>query len=98
MHSHYKSTQLNRNKYEVVTNNPLNANEKEMTESEKAKQLAAFACAEENIRSGMLVGVGSGSTIKYLILWLKQKCDEGSLTDIKCVPTSFQVIIVLLRD
>ena len=62
----------------------------DISQQDPVKKAAAFACAEENIENGMRLGIGSGSTIKYLILWLKHKCEDGTLTNIQCVPTSFQ--------
>eukprot|EP01133_Synstelium_polycarpum_P007394 gene7394-8642_t len=52
---------------------------------EKAKKLAGYKAVEENLKSGMRVGIGSGSTIKYVVDRIK----ELGL-DVTCVPTSFQ--------
>lgn len=38
----------------------------------------------------MRLGIGSGSTIKFLIDWLKEKVANGELKDIRCIPTSYQ--------
>lgn len=98
LHSHLSQvSNINNNKqqYSCVTRNSLMDNQQQLSGIEAAKRAAAFACAAENIQSGMRLGVGSGSTIKYLIQWLKQKCDEGILANIQCVPTSFQVYIFL---
>lgn len=62
---------------------------------DKAKQGAAYACADEHIRSGMRIGVGSGTTAKFLVDWIHEKHSSGVLKDITCVPTSFQVSLVL---
>ena len=58
---------------------------------ERAKKVAAFACGEVHIKSGMKIGVGSGSTVKYLVEFLKERYQQKALKDITCVPTSFMV-------
>ena len=63
----------------------------QLSPSERAKQFAAYACAEAEIRSGMSLGIGSGSTIKYFVDWLYDKYSKGEFSRIKCVPTSYQV-------
>ncbi|CAB3409559.1 unnamed protein product [Caenorhabditis bovis] len=57
---------------------------------EQSKKLAAFACGEKYVRSGCLLGVGSGSTVKYLVDYLGESYKNGKLTDIMCIPTSQQ--------
>jgi ribose 5-phosphate isomerase A len=63
----------------------------QLTPVDKAKQSAAYACADEHIRSGMRIGVGSGSTAKFLVDWIHERYSTGAIKDIICVPTSFQV-------
>ncbi|TKR64679.1 hypothetical protein L596_025169 [Steinernema carpocapsae] len=63
-----------------------------MSEIEKAKKHAAFQCASENVASGAKIGVGSGSTVKYFVQYLKENYAEKKLADIVCVPTSFQKV------
>ena len=56
---------------------------------ESAKRVAARAAVDEYVKSGMVVGVGSGSTIVYGIQRLAERYHfEG--VDMVCVPTSFQ--------
>ncbi len=55
---------------------------------EKAKQLAAFQAVDDFVRDGMIVGVGSGSTIVYAVDRLSAKAKEG--LRMTCIPTSFQ--------
>jgi len=66
------------------------SNPSDLSPTERSKHYAAYACAEAEIRSGMNLGVGSGSTIKYLIDWLHEKCTNGQINYINCVPTSYQ--------
>jgi len=61
-----------------------------MSPAEVAKRYAAYACGDAQIRSGMRLGIGSGSTVRYLIEWLEEKVNSGQLKDIQCVPTSYQ--------
>jgi len=56
---------------------------------ERAKKAAAFACGEVHIKSGMKIGVGSGSTVRYLVEFLKERYQQKALKDIVCVSTSF---------
>uniref|UniRef100_A0A0K0DVH5 ribose-5-phosphate isomerase n=1 Tax=Strongyloides stercoralis TaxID=6248 RepID=A0A0K0DVH5_STRER len=56
---------------------------------EAGKEAAAKGCALAHIHDGCKIGVGSGSTVKYLVDFLKNKVSSGELKDIKCVPTSF---------
>ncbi|HHX45339.1 MAG TPA: ribose-5-phosphate isomerase RpiA [Chloroflexi bacterium] len=44
--------------------------------------------AAEYVRSGMVVGLGSGSTAKYATLRLAERLRQGDLRDIVAVPTS----------
>jgi len=53
------------------------------------KELVADAAAQK-VESGMLLGLGSGSTAAILIERLGRRCRDGELTDITGVPTSFQ--------
>ncbi|CAI2347620.1 unnamed protein product [Caenorhabditis sp. 36 PRJEB53466] len=63
--------------------------EAELAPIEQAKKTAAYACGEKYVSSGCRLGVGSGSTVKYLVEYLKQAFQTGNLRDIVCVPTSF---------
>jgi len=59
-----------------------------MTKNE-LKKLAAQKSLEE-IRSGMVIGLGSGSTFKYALEMIAQKIKSGELKDIKGVPSSIE--------
>ncbi|HBH73367.1 MAG TPA: ribose 5-phosphate isomerase A, partial [Synechococcales bacterium UBA10510] len=56
---------------------------------DQMKQAVAEA-ATEQIRSGMVVGLGSGSTAALMIRSLGAKLQSGELQDITGVTTSFQ--------
>ncbi|MCU0547381.1 MAG: ribose-5-phosphate isomerase RpiA [Oscillatoriaceae cyanobacterium Prado104] len=53
------------------------------------KQLVGFAAADR-VKSGTIVGLGTGSTTAYTIQALGDRLKSGALKDIKGVPTSFQ--------
>lgn len=46
--------------------------------------------AAERVQSGMVVGLGTGSTTAYTIEYLGERLKQGEIKDIKGVPTSFQ--------
>lgn len=54
--------------------------------SELKKAAAIFAVTF--IRSGMSVGLGTGSTAVFAIEEISRKINEGLLTDLKCIPSS----------
>jgi ribose 5-phosphate isomerase A len=56
---------------------------------EEAKRRAAYAAIDENVRDGMAIGIGSGSTIVYAVERLAARVKSESLK-VLCVPTSFQ--------
>ena len=58
-----------------------------MTDREAAKRQAAEQ-AIQHIQSGMLLGIGTGSTAKYLIVGLAERLRDGRLHDVVGVPTS----------
>ena len=55
-----------------------------------AKRKAAEQAVEENIRDGMKIGIGSGTTIVYVVEKLAKLYNSDELDEIICVPTSFQ--------
>lgn len=50
--------------------------------------------AAQAVESGMILGLGSGSTAALLIEELGRRWQSGDLTDIKAVPTSFQASVL----
>ena len=59
------------------------------TSVELGKKNAAYRAVEENIKNGMILGIGSGSTVVYAVEKLKMLISEKKLS-VKCIPTSFQ--------
>ena len=60
-----------------------------MTDAESFKRLAA-AEAVAQVESGMVLGLGSGSTVAHFLELLGQKLDQGALRDIVGVPSSIR--------
>jgi len=60
-----------------------------MSTIEDAKKLAGYSAVNEWVKDGMIVGVGSGSTVVYVVERLVQRVKEEKL-NVVCVPTSFQ--------
>lgn len=56
---------------------------------DQMKELVAQE-ASKRVESGMILGLGSGSTAALLIQDLGRRWEAGEITDIKGVPTSFQ--------
>jgi ribose 5-phosphate isomerase A len=62
-----------------------------MTEDliEIGKKNAAIKAVEENVRKGMVLGIGSGSTVVYAVKQIA-KLNKINNLNLKCIPTSFQ--------
>lgn len=56
---------------------------------ELGKKNAAFKAVEENVKEGMILGIGSGSTIVYAVEKIAEINKKKDLK-LKCIPTSFQ--------
>ncbi len=54
---------------------------------DRLKKLAAEKAVEE-ISSGMIVGLGSGSTVQFALEKISEKIKSGELKNIRCVPSS----------
>ncbi len=57
------------------------------------KQAVAQAAAKE-VKSGMVVGLGTGSTTAFVIEYLGNRLKSGELTDVVGIPTSFQASVL----
>ena len=63
----------------------------------EAKKRAATE-AVKNVKQGMVLGLGSGSTAAYAVNLIGLKIANKELTDIKGVPTSFQIVGEALKN
>jgi len=61
----------------------------ELSSIDQAKKIAACRAVGEYVKNNMVVGVGSGSTVVYVVERLVKKIQDENL-DIVCVATSFQ--------
>lgn len=58
------------------------------TSTQNLKQLVGYKSIDDYVRSGMVVGLGTGSTAYFAVERLGQKLKSGELADIIAVPTS----------
>jgi ribose 5-phosphate isomerase A len=58
---------------------------------ELAKKKAGYAAVDEFVKDGMVLGIGSGSTVVYAVDRLTERVKAENLKVI-CIPTSFQSI------
>ena len=61
-----------------------------MNEQREALKRRAAEKAFEQVRSGMVLGLGTGSTVAHLLTLLAEALRAGTLTDVVGVPTSVQ--------
>jgi ribose 5-phosphate isomerase A len=64
---------------------------------EIGKKNAAQKAVEENIKEGLILGVGSGSTIVYAINRIGELNKENNL-DLICIPSSFQARHLIIEN
>ena len=61
---------------------------KARSDPEAEKMRVGFAAVDRYVTSGMVVGLGTGSTAAYAVQRLGEKLAAGDLTDIVAIPTS----------
>lgn len=64
---------------------------------EEGKKNAAYRAVEENVINGMILGIGSGSTVVYAVEKLKSLVSKKTLS-VKCIPTSFQSYQLIVEN
>ena len=64
---------------------------------EQGKKNAAINAVEENIKAGMVLGIGSGSTVVYAVEKIAELNEENNLK-LKCIPTSFQSYQLIVEN
>ncbi|EME28712.1 Probable ribose-5-phosphate isomerase 3, chloroplastic [Galdieria sulphuraria] len=62
--------------------------ETQLSSTEDLKRVVGYKAVDDYVHSGMVVGLGTGSTAYYAIERLGQKLQEGSLCDVVGIPTS----------
>src|SRR5262245_30473998 len=55
---------------------------------------AAAEAAAQRVESGMVVGLGTGSTAIHAVPYLAERLRTGALRDIRGVPTSYQSMML----
>ena len=63
---------------------------------EAAKKKAGYAAVDELVEDGMVVGIGSGSTIVYVVERLAERAKSG--LKVICIPTSFQATQLITEN
>ncbi|MHA1914383.1 MAG: ribose 5-phosphate isomerase A [Promethearchaeota archaeon] len=64
---------------------------------EKGKRAAANKAVEENVKNGMILGIGSGSTVVYAVEKIAELNNTNNL-NLKCIPTSFQSYQLIVEN
>ena len=68
-----------------------------MSAIETAKEQAARTAVRNHVKDGDVIGIGSGSTIVYVVEMLRELRERYGLK-VKCVPTSFQARQIILQN
>lgn len=64
--------------------------------TDSAKRAAAYKAVDENVTDGMLLGIGSGSTIVFVVERIAQRVKSENLS-LRCIPTSFQARNLIIQ-
>lgn len=64
-----------------------------MSDQDLLKKQVGYAAADR-VKSGMIVGLGTGSTTAFAIQAIGERLQSGDLKDVKGIPTSFQAIVL----
>ncbi|MEO1148318.1 MAG: ribose-5-phosphate isomerase RpiA [Cyanobacteria bacterium J06638_22] len=64
------------------------------TDPVKVMKQQVGKAAADLVKSGNIVGLGTGSTAAFMIQFLGERMQAGTLTDIKGIPTSFQASVL----
>ncbi|OAD52092.1 Ribose-5-phosphate isomerase [Eufriesea mexicana] len=64
---------------------------------ENAKKVAAYKAVDEYVKNNSVIGVGSGSTVIYVVHRLAERVKEENL-NVVCIPTSFQARQLILKN
>jgi len=55
---------------------------------DELKKMVGYKAVDDYVKSGMVVGLGTGSTAFYAVERVGQKLKSGELTNVICIPTS----------
>lgn len=73
----------------AVQNRNVSALKMSLSQDE-LKKLAGFKAVDDYVKSGMVVGLGTGSTAYWAVERVGEKLKSGDLTDIIAIPTSIR--------
>lgn len=59
-----------------------------MVSQDELKKQVGFKAVDDYVKSGMVVGLGTGSTAAFAVERVGEKIKSGELTDVICIPTS----------
>lgn len=59
-----------------------------LSKQDEMKQRVGYKAVDDYVRSGMAIGLGTGSTAFHAIERIGQKYKSGELTNIECIPSS----------
>ena len=59
-----------------------------MATQDELKKQVGYKAVDDYVKSGMVVGLGTGSTAYFAVERVGMKLKSGELTDIVCIPTS----------
>merc|ERR1719261_1854317 len=68
--------------------NTRNAAVKMALSQDELKKMVGYKAVDDYVKSGMVVGLGTGSTAAFAVERLGECLKEGTLTDIVAIPTS----------
>ncbi len=57
-------------------------------DAERSKRDAAYAAVDRYVESGMIVGLGSGTTAAFVVARLGELLAGGEFQDVRGIPTS----------
>lgn len=60
----------------------------QMATQDELKKQVGYKAVDDYVKSGMVVGLGTGSTAYFAVERVGMKLQSGELTDIVCIPTS----------
>ena len=59
-----------------------------MPTQDELKKMVGYKAVDDYVKSGMVVGLGTGSTAYFAVERVGELLKSGALTDIVCIPTS----------
>lgn len=61
-----------------------------MSTQDELKKMVGYKAVDDYVKSGMVVGLGTGSTAAFAVERVGQKLASGELKDLLCIPTSIK--------